>query len=637
MISLFEREKREFRSAADGAATARVAANIPIIISGKDGTGRFREYCQTLVISRTAAKIETMHDLRIGTELAIEDQYLQRVSKGRVVWVGKQTENGKGRQVGICLTDSQDFWGLEFPAETDGRDALKDEAEEGSGRNAGTESAAAPEAQPTAEPQPSPNPEESVTPVELRAPALDFDPVPRTLQRVAQLRAEPAVATDDENGVPSAASSEGHPEPDPVDAIDPTLHATVEDSATKMEECIETSSRHFEEKMAEAAESVVIRTAVNLRSLAVGLEEKARSEFAEKMGAIEMRSRLCEENLVKAADEVVARAEASLQGVASSLGEKTRNELAEKVGSIEARVQETVAQIEAVLPKLQDISNYGAEIEKARQSLKQLSSGAVEFALEELSELIEREIRPVASSLGVRAREYVQQEGTAALEALLQGEAGDRLQKWFEDAQQAQVPFVEAKIQESAESHQQASIEKLKAQLESLVAESAEKARQKSEEAVAQSVEAMNRRLEQVETSLHEKVDQATSHLNELLARVAASAEAVSAILQKQADEICNRLLGATEAIEKQRLEAAESAISGMTRKLTESSVAHFRVLAEDKTREFVDVMEQTQERLVIETAAALRAKIGRMLMALQTSCEDPIAAADADDSTVAV
>jgi hypothetical protein len=660
MISIFKREKPQLRSAANGAARTRVTANIPIIISGKDELGEFSEPCQTVVISRIGAKIETMRNLRVGTELTIEDQYLGRVTKGRVVWVGGRAEPGKPNQVGIYLTDSQDFWGVEFPTETNSRNAPMGYSEEDRSSGTGPELQAAPEAQPAAEPQAARNPEKPFPPSELRSPAQDLGPVPGASQPVPEVPQEPFVAAGDESGVPPGVSDEepARPAPHPVDAMAPALQATLMNFATKIEDTVETRSRHFEEKMVKAAEDVVSRTEVNLRSLAVSLEEKARSEFAEKMGAIERRSRLCEESLVKAADEVVARTEASLQGVASTLGEKAKNELAEKVGNIETRLHETVAQVEAVIPKLQDVSRCGSEIEKARQSIKQLSSSAVQFALEELNELIEREIRPVASSLGVRAREYVTQEGTAALQAFLQGPGAERLQQWFADAQQAQAPVLEARIREAVESRRRGVLEKLQAQLESLVVEGVEKARHKSEETVAQSLETVNKRLDEVESSLQEKVDRAASYLNDLLAKVASSAEAVSARLQKQADEMCNslldrfqregdilveslrnRLLEATELLKKKRVEAAESAIRDMAQELTESSAAHFQTLAEERTREFVDLMARTREQLVSETAAALRAKIGEMLSALQTSCEDPTACASrpavpaADDS----
>jgi hypothetical protein len=658
MINLFKREKPQLRSTANNAAKTRVVANIPIIISGKDEAGEFREHCQTVAISRLGAKIETVHDLRIGTELTIEDQYLRRVSKCRVVWVSGRKEPGKPNQVGVCLTESQNFWGLEFPVETNSRDVQADDSKENWNSEEGLQSQGIPEAQPVAELQLDPNPEKHVPSAELRAPDLDSGSVPKAFQPVLEVPPEPVVASGDARWAPSGESGEdppARPAPHARDAMDPALQATLMNFATKIEDTVEARSRHFEEKMVKAAEDVVNRTEVNLRSLAVNLEEKARNEFAEKMGAIEARSRLCKESLVKAADEVVARTEASLQGVASSLGEKARTEMAERVGNIEMRLQETVAQVEAVLPKLQDVNRYGLEIEKARESIKQLSSGAVEFALQELNELIEREIRPVASSLGVRAREYVAQEGTAALNSFLQREGADRLNRWLADAQQAQAPVIEARIQEAIDARQRAVVSKLRMQLESLVLESAEMARHKSEETVTRSLETVNKRLDEVQNSLQEKVDLAALRLNDLLAKVASSAEAVSARLQKQADEICNRLLerfhqegdvlvetfrgrllGATEPLEKKSVEGAKSAITDMAREVTVSSAAHFQALAEDKTREFVEVMAQTRERLVSETAAALRAKIGEMLVALQTSCEDQIVCASRPAATAA-
>jgi len=382
-----------------------------------------------------------------------------------------------------------------------------------------------------------------------------------------------------------------------------------------------------------------------------------------------------------------------------------------------------------VLPKLHDASRYELEIQRARQSLTELTSGAVEFALEEVNEVIDGEIRPVALNLIAETRHRIEQEAAASLEALLHGEGASRLHQWFTDELQAHVPAMEARLRGSLESCHQAAIAKAKTQFESLMTQAAEQARLKCEEAVGptleamnkragevarvlnesvekielrlsgllaeatshaeaakaalrqqvdelgagvvvriqkesgvlvdaacdqvlkanepaeqksaqvvgQTLEAMNKRADEVARGLNEKADEVEVRLSGLLAEATSRSEAASAAVQQQVDKLgdcvleriqkesgalvdaaCDRVLKANELMEQNNAEAAECRIKAMIQGLTESAEMHLQAMIEDKGKEFVDRMTQNRERLATETAAALRAKIAEILMAIQ-------------------
>ncbi|MGO9268725.1 MAG: hypothetical protein ACLQOO_00440 [Terriglobia bacterium] len=592
IITLFKRERPGLKLTTVRRPNTRLARRVAITLSGTDTTGRtFREHCYTVVVSRVGAKVETMHDLPVGAEITIENQELGRASKGNVVWTGGRGQSRGPNQIGICLIEAEDFWGLGLPPEVEGaipqpaagEKDLHDEA-------APQPLEVAPESCVAADSQTRPEPQTVSASNGLIRPTLT-DPAPQL---------EAGEASGDEHPEAIASSTEASPAsltPPAAPLPDPALQATLMGFATKVQDAVETHSALFEQKLVKAADDVVARTEADLHRLAEGLEKKARAEFTVRLGTIETRSKLCEEQLVQVADDVLARTEASLQGVASNLGEKAKNELAESVETIETRLQETVTEAEAVLPKLHDASRYELAIQKARQSLAELTSGAVEFALEEVNEVIDGQIRPVALNLVAETRQRIEQEATSSLEALLHGEGANRLHQWFTEGLQAHEPAVEAKFQEALESCHQAAIEKANAQFESLIQQGAEQARQRCEEAVGQTLEAMNQRADEVARGLNERVEQVELRLSGLLAEATSQSEAASAAAQQQADELGNRVL---ERIQKESGVLVDAACDRML-----------------KANEFV---EQKREEVVGQTLGAMNQRADEVARELNES-----------------
>jgi len=100
--------------ATQGRRSTRLYISIPIVITAKDaGRNPFQENTRTLVVNKHGAKIVTTHQLKMGTEVLIENRALGTSARSTVVWLGDTRENGS--EVGLQLTEAENIWGVEFP------------------------------------------------------------------------------------------------------------------------------------------------------------------------------------------------------------------------------------------------------------------------------------------------------------------------------------------------------------------------------------------------------------------------------------------------------------------------------------------------------------------------------------------
>ncbi len=114
---------KEAKPSAPAAAgrSKRSAIAVPIIVSGADKDGQsFREDSRTLVITRRGMMIETIHPLRLGMEVTVENPAVGRKSTGRIVWCGSERSVGQPSEIGIYLPDAEGLCGTEpAPNETE--------------------------------------------------------------------------------------------------------------------------------------------------------------------------------------------------------------------------------------------------------------------------------------------------------------------------------------------------------------------------------------------------------------------------------------------------------------------------------------------------------------------------------------
>ena len=99
----------------DARRSTRLSLSIPIVISGKDtDQNEFKEDTRTLVVNKHGAKVVTVHQLAMGTEILIENPALGTAAKATVAWVGPEYRPGELHQVGLQLFEARNVWGIEF-------------------------------------------------------------------------------------------------------------------------------------------------------------------------------------------------------------------------------------------------------------------------------------------------------------------------------------------------------------------------------------------------------------------------------------------------------------------------------------------------------------------------------------------
>ncbi|MGH6628110.1 MAG: hypothetical protein ACREB3_00075, partial [Burkholderiales bacterium] len=99
-----------------GRRSTRISIAIPITISGKDASGRaFRENTRTVILNKHGAKIVTVHQLALGTELTLENRALGRTAKTTVTWLGDRPSPREPAELGIQLAEAENIWGIDLP------------------------------------------------------------------------------------------------------------------------------------------------------------------------------------------------------------------------------------------------------------------------------------------------------------------------------------------------------------------------------------------------------------------------------------------------------------------------------------------------------------------------------------------
>jgi len=94
--------------------SARVFRKLKVEAHGRGHNGRkFRETCETLVVSAHGGLLMLKHEVDNGELLTISNPETQEEIECRIVYLGELC--GQGQRVGIeFLTPAPHFWGLEF-------------------------------------------------------------------------------------------------------------------------------------------------------------------------------------------------------------------------------------------------------------------------------------------------------------------------------------------------------------------------------------------------------------------------------------------------------------------------------------------------------------------------------------------
>jgi hypothetical protein len=84
---------------------------------GRNHAGRkFREICETLVVSAHGGLLNLRHEVDNGEMLVLVNPETQEEQECRIVYLGDT--NNKGTRVGVeFLTPAPHFWGIDFDAQ----------------------------------------------------------------------------------------------------------------------------------------------------------------------------------------------------------------------------------------------------------------------------------------------------------------------------------------------------------------------------------------------------------------------------------------------------------------------------------------------------------------------------------------
>jgi PilZ domain-containing protein len=101
---VYEKERR----------SSRAFLRAKLVAAGKNHRGkRFRQACETVVVSEHGALLCIPQEVEMGADLTITSPFTHEDQECRIVFVGDETP--KGWRVGVeFLTPAPRFWGMEF-------------------------------------------------------------------------------------------------------------------------------------------------------------------------------------------------------------------------------------------------------------------------------------------------------------------------------------------------------------------------------------------------------------------------------------------------------------------------------------------------------------------------------------------
>ena len=94
--------------------STRVFMRVRVVAAGKNSDKRrFREACETIVISAHGGLLYLNQPLALDAVLVLTNPFTQEEQESRIVYLGDATD--KGQRVGVeFLTPAPHFWGVDF-------------------------------------------------------------------------------------------------------------------------------------------------------------------------------------------------------------------------------------------------------------------------------------------------------------------------------------------------------------------------------------------------------------------------------------------------------------------------------------------------------------------------------------------
>ena len=418
-----------------GRRSTRISIAIPITISGKDASGRaFKENTRTVILNKHGAKIVTVHQLALGTELTLENRALGRTAKATVAWLGDRPSPREPAEMGIQLAEAENIWGIELPPDDWQEGPPPKEAKQEIRQSPGPASSAIPAPTPSA------------------VPASNPPAAPPGLQ--------PAAAPDLKPPIPAEGQAR-------FDSHTQTQSGRPPDKA------IEKQVREMEKRLdALRADLEALQAGVQNLQESIGSETGKARRDAQASLALSVQSASGELNdkVRQSLEEITAKVEeyqAQLSRQAGSTLEELRSQSGSLLEGLQAQLDKAVsaAQERAASEALDKLQRISSDLVAALGKDFQIkASSSMEPLLEQL-----RNAGGTAVAEGRKQLSRVRQQTLEGLEkevAKLVEDYTVRLRKQLQDLQEQQTREIEDSLTSALEKRREGILKRVKAQLE---------------------------------------------------------------------------------------------------------------------------------------------------------------------------
>ncbi|MBZ5514670.1 MAG: hypothetical protein LAN62_07470 [Acidobacteriia bacterium] len=635
--------------------STRLAIAIPITISGKDAGDRaFKENSRTVIINKQGAKIVAVHELALGSEVAVENRALGRSAKATVVWLGDRKSSKDPQEVGVQLFEAQNIWGIDFAPE---------DWQEGPPIGEGgrrLEKAPAPAAGPTAPMKPGevtiPSPAAEAPPMEGAgapvAPPVESEALEERFrqleQRLASLSQElaqraqaPAAEVRPQETPASPALEQRLAESEKqlaallarVEKLSPTATTTgvapAQADLREVDAALSRAIQGFQEQVQKGTESAAAQLREAGEREAARIGELAEEQVGKRAGdALESLHAAAEQQHAGFEEQAAASLE-SLRQKVSSLIEPLQGQIDQAVGEARDKVARDV---EALLQR-----TAATLLETASRDLEKRVAGT--------SARLTAELQAAAKALVDDTRLQFEITKQSALESLTQDAkqvAKDypvQVRKQLQEFQDQRTRELEDHLQKALEKQRQAVLKQIQLVGDDAASKAVAQLKTRCDQVAKGAIEQLGKEDGPAATILKDWEEQAQAKLGAYSQLLDGSFQASVEALQEQAGQVSNtvlervhenaenllkelqaRLDQAGRGLLEQTQKELEEKIREFTLKQLEESDAEFDKRSAENMELVIEQLKEKQEELVADATEMFRQTLGQMLLGPQAS-----------------
>ena len=569
-----------------GRRSTRLSIAIPITISGKDASGRsFKENCRTIIINKHGAKILTVHQLALGSEVVLENRALGRTAKTTVVWLGDRQSSKVAGEVGVQLVEAENIWGIDLPPDDWQEGPPIGEGGQRLGQ-ASTPSVAA-LGEPVAPPPPPPVVTEAPAPPEPPPPVMSPAPTP-------------------------AISDEAPAQ------LDAASQASMQRLVQQTEDTLAEHLRQFEQNLTSLAQQFTSRTQVSLQEVATQHARTLEKTLEQQVGGVEQRLQATRAEL----EALLAKLQELQQSIHSEAEITEQNIQTAGFMALQAASEELNEKVRLGLETA--TANIGDETRKrVREICDQEAAGAGKAAIEELRAAengVVEDVKKQLTTLRQQALEGLTQEAkTLAIEYPIQ------VRKQLQDFQDQRTHELEDHLAKALEKQRQAVLKQVQKVGEDVGAQAVVQVQSKCESAVKAMVEDVSKQDGPAARAMKAWEEQVQARLEAQLSDVSrATLERIRQESEAPLRDLQTRLQQASLAFQEKSVAETEEKIRAVTLKQMEEAAAEFDKRTEENLMLFSEQLNDKKEEIVSEATEMFRITIGQMFLAPQAGAKKP-------------